>query len=74
MEVATRELRRSKYLVDSTEERLGEDIEALLKDEKEGSRPGKEAMERVADSLDLRSKAAIAEEIKVGLTRGISIL
>ena len=65
----TRELRRSKYVTDPSEERLGEDIEALLRDQREGSRLGKEALERVAERLDLLSKETITEEIKVGFMR-----
>jgi hypothetical protein len=53
VELVTRELRRSKYVTDPSEERLGEDIEALLRDQREGSRLGKEALERVAERLDL---------------------
>ncbi|KAG0574089.1 hypothetical protein KC19_VG233000 [Ceratodon purpureus] len=64
VELVTRELRRSKYLADPTEERLGQDVEALLRDQREEYKAGKEALERVAERLDLQSKDTIMEEIK----------
>ncbi|KAG0596928.1 hypothetical protein M758_UG296500 [Ceratodon purpureus] len=64
VELVTRELRRSKYFADPTEERLGQDVEALLGERREESKAGKEALERVAERLDLQSKETIMEEIK----------
>jgi hypothetical protein len=45
VELVTCELRRSKYMTDPSEEHLGEDIAALLRNQREGSRLGKEALE-----------------------------
>lgn len=73
VELVTRELRRAKYVADPTEERLGEDIEALLREQREGSRSGTKGLERVAEKLELRSKETIAQEIQVRWMREMRV-
>lgn len=64
VDLVTRELRRSRYFAEPAEERVGENIETLLREQREGSRPRRETLERVAEKLHLRSKENIAQELQ----------
>lgn len=70
----TRELRRSRYFAEPAEERVGENIETLLREQREGSRPRRETLERVAEKLHLRSKENIAQELQVREEKDSEIL
>lgn len=69
MELVTRELRRAKYFVDPIDERLGEDLEALLREQRDGLKCNDESLRRIADRLGLQSVELIIKEIQVILRR-----
>jgi hypothetical protein len=65
LELVIRELRRTKYHVDVSDETLAEEIEVLLSVQTQGLKISQEALQKLADRLDLRSSEAVTQEIMV---------
>jgi hypothetical protein len=65
LELIIRELRRTKYHVDVSDETLAEEIEVLLRVQTQGLKISQEALQKLADRLDLRSSEAVTQEIMV---------
>ncbi|CAK9193558.1 unnamed protein product [Sphagnum troendelagicum] len=65
LELITRELKRTKYHVDASDECLAEEIEVILREQTQGLKIAPEVLQKVADKLDLGSSEAVAQEISV---------
>jgi hypothetical protein len=65
LELITRELKRTKYHVDASDECLAEEIEVILREQTQGLKIAPEVLQKVADKLDLGSSDAVAQEISV---------
>ncbi|KAG6552763.1 hypothetical protein Mapa_005711 [Marchantia paleacea] len=63
VERLTHELRRTRYLVDASDERISQQIEALLRDQREGKKASFEMLCKLADWLEIGSKEFMLKEI-----------
>ncbi|KAL3688412.1 hypothetical protein R1sor_014721 [Riccia sorocarpa] len=63
VERLTLELRRTRYLVDASDERICQEIESLLRDQREGRRPSFEMLCKVANWLEIGSKELMLKEL-----------
>ncbi|KAJ7298899.1 hypothetical protein O6H91_07G123800 [Diphasiastrum complanatum] len=57
------ELKRARYMVDISDERFSEEIEALMRDQREGQRTSLERLQRLFDKVDIRSNDALFREV-----------
>ncbi|KAL2630496.1 hypothetical protein R1flu_015182 [Riccia fluitans] len=63
VERLTLELRRTRYLVDASDERISQEIESLLRDQREGRKPSFEMLCKLADWLEIGSKEFMLKEL-----------